>query len=270
MNTNHCLVYGRVSTDMQDMQRQEHALELYCQYHHLELLAPPLYDPAVSGSVPFADRDAGARLLSLLAPGVAVVTTEQDRIGRDTIDQIQTIRTIWEAGAVIHFAAEGGALERTPENEMKMELRASIAQYERNKIKQRINDKFSAKRAAGELCGTVPYGFDAEPTGNVTAKGKALFRLVDNPYEQKWILHMKALRDSGMGYHSIAKDLNSRDVPTKRGAGEIMNLRTSEGRANQEARRFTTGRWQAGNVAKVLNNKTVSAWLASHAVDQAA
>jgi len=257
------ILYGRFSTDKQDMQRQDHMLDLYCQTRGLTIL-DRIYDPDVSGSVPMSEREGGRRLLASLTADLAVVTSEQDRIGRDTIDQIQTIRRIWEAGATPHFAAEGGPIERTPENEMFMEFGASRAQYERNKIRQRI----TSKRAAGELCGTVPYGFNSVPTGATTAKGKSVFRLEDNPEEQKWILHMQQLRAAGWGYHSIAKDLNSRNIPTKRGKGEIMNLRVSS--SSSSSLRFTTGRWQAGNVSKVLNNKTVTAWIASRTTAAAA
>lgn len=254
------VVYGRFSTDKQDMQRQDHLLDTYCAAHSLTIVAR-FSDPDTSGSVPFAVRDGGRQLLAMLTPGLAVVTTEQDRIGRDTIDQISTIRLFWDCGITPHFAAEGGPLERTPENEMKMELRASIAQYERNKIRQRIKGKMSAKREAGELCGTVPYGFDAVETGAVTPHGVKVRRLTDNPVEQKWILFMHQLREKGMGYHSIAKRLNEEKAPTKR-AGEILNLRTSTDEVQQK---FATGKWQAGNVSKVLNNKTVKAWLETKA-----
>lgn len=262
------ILYGRFSTDKQDMQRQDHLLDIYCTRHSLTIIAR-LYDPDVSGSVPMAEREGGGQLLRLLAENrgqpLAIVTTEQDRIGRDTLDQIKTIRSFWDSGATPHFAAEGGAIVRTPENEMLMEFGASRAQYERNKIRQRITSKMQAKRANNELCGTVPYGFDAVETGATTAKGKPVFRLVDNPAEQKWILHMHSLRAAGWGYHSIAKDLNHRNVPTKHGKGDIMTLRSRPSNLDSRpsSRRFTTGRWQAGNVAKVLNNKTVSAWLSS-------
>ena len=128
-----CILYGRVSTDKQDMQRQERMFADYC---HRNTLHPvlTLLDEDTSGSIPFREREHGGRLLAEITQRVpssinlAVVTTEQDRIGRDTLDIIATIRAIWQLGAVPHFIAEGGALPRSPENELRMEIKASVAQ----------------------------------------------------------------------------------------------------------------------------------------------
>ncbi len=135
-----------------------------------------------------------------------------------------------------------------------------MAEYERELIRSRIQQHLDVKRDKGELCGTVPYGWTAEPTGQVTPKGVAIRFLRDHPEEQKWILHMHRLRCGGWSYDRIAKELNAAGVPTKRGKGEIIKYRGET--------RFNTGLWQSGNVAKVLNNKTVLAWLATQSGDQ--
>lgn len=36
-------------------------------------------------------------------------------------------------------------MPRSPENELRMEIKASVAQYERNKIRQRIQTKLDGK-----------------------------------------------------------------------------------------------------------------------------
>jgi hypothetical protein len=41
-----------------------------------------------------------------------------------------------------------------------MEIKASVVQYERNKTRQRIQTKMEGKRAHGELCGTLSYGWN--------------------------------------------------------------------------------------------------------------
>ena len=286
------VLYGRVSTDKQDMERQDRMLLEYCTRNHL-LPVVVLCDPDTSGSIPFRERVGGRKVLDEIKARVslgpiALVTTEQDRIGRDTVDSISTIRAIWELGATPHFAAEGGAIQRSPESEMYIGMRASAAQYERDKIRQRIRSKFKTKRDFNELCGTVSYGWDAQyqfadgfklitnkglASGHGKAKDDVLTELigqhgrlvsqtlVPNPLEQQWILHMKRLRDAGWGYYSIAKNLNHNGVPTKRGAGEIMLLRNGEGAPQKSSKRFVSGKWQCGNVAKVLTNKMVRKWL---------
>lgn len=243
------LLYRRVSTSKQDnsMEAQESLLALYCEGLEIEVVAT-LADNDTSGSIPMAERPGGGQLLAELArrrladpdAALAVVCAKQDRLGRDTVDQIQTVRRIWDLGAVPHLACEGGATPRTPTNELLFELKAAVAQHERNTIRERICIGLDHKRSKGELIGTVPYGWQAVPTGAVTTKGVAVRELVDDDEEQHWIREMVRWRAAGWSYHKIALELNRLHVPTK--AGKV-------------------GGWQCGNASKVINNKTVHAWL---------
>ncbi len=263
------ILYGRVSTDKQDMDRQTRMFTEYCGRLHLVPLCAPICDLDTSGSIPFAQRDGGRLVLDeitrLVANGhnggptqVVFITTEQDRVGRDTLDSIQTVRKIWEAGIVPHFIAQGGALPRTPDNEFKMELQASFAQLERNRIRGRIRTKMAGKRAAGELCGQLSYGFNvqyryqdgttslhtdhaltrAERAAQERIHGDIIEQtLSPNAQERKWLRQMHAFRQAGWGYHSIAKYLNAHRVPTKRG-GETMKLRAKAGSIPSPAEAF--------------------------------
>ncbi len=274
-----CILYGRVSTDKQDMQRQERMFADYCHHNALQPVLT-LLDEDTSGSVPFQQREQGKRLLPEIQSRIPlaqihVVTTEQDRIGRDTLDIIATIRTIWQFGAVPHFIAEGGPLPRSPENELRMEIKASVAQYERNKIRQRIQSKLDGKRANGELCGTLSYGWNVryrftdghellltshalrareelEPL--IARHGLLVSQLLEpNAVEQGWLQAMHHWRQSGWSYHQIAKELNRLSVPTKTGAGNVIQFRGSK--------RVSCGRWQCGNVRKVLLSRATQDWL---------
>ncbi|MDE2102882.1 MAG: recombinase family protein [Patescibacteria group bacterium] len=295
------ILYGRVSTDKQEMDRQTRELEAYClrprwnsfQRDDCRLhILTRLYDPDVSGyKVHFAQRKAGAELLTHLGtiPNLQIVTTEQDRIGRDTIDQIQTLRRFWDAGATPHFVLEGGCLERTPENEHRMEMRASDAQYERHKIAGRISSKMRGKRAAGELCGTVTFGWDVEYLfGDGTAlrlpnalprfereakerahRGLVSVRPVDNPEQQQWLLWMIGQWQLATTAWQIANELNARGVKSKR-AGELMTVvcsaDTPGARPNKSGNGWVvekpaSGLWQAEQVATLLASTTVKDWL---------
>lgn len=247
------LFYGRFSTDQQDMVRQTRMFDDYSMRIGVQPVAPPFLDPATSGSVPMRDREHGAALLAAITEhagrGIAVITTEQDRIGRDTLDIIGTIRAIWEAGAVPHFIAEGGPLERNAENELKMEIRATIAQYERNKTRDRIRHHLAGKIAAREYTGGYePYGKIKVPTGRFTSKGKEIFELVDHEFEQHWLKQMRRWREAGWAYQAIAAELNRLNVPTKIAKGTPVK-RNGEFRPH-------TGLWQAGNVANAIKCKS--------------
>jgi len=251
------IVYARVSTDDQDTLRQDRMLTEYCEREGLHILTR-LEDPDTSGSIPFCDREGGGQLMTIVTeahrerlalgpvhedapPLLHIVTTEHDRVGRDLIDTVGTIRAFWMAHALPHFTAEGGPFARTPVNELILGTRASTAQFERDIIRQRIRSKMKGKRQAGELCGTIPFGWDALTTAERTAKGVVVRKLVDNPIEQRWLREMARLRAEGRSYHFIAKVLNEVGVRPKR-AGQVINGR------------IASEHWQPGNVANVLSS----------------
>ena len=156
-----------------------------------------------------------------------------------------------------------------------MEIKASVAQYERNKIRQRIQTKLDGKRAHGELCGTLSYGWNVryrftdsyellitshalrareELKPLLAQHGVLVSQILEpNPTEQQWLLQMHRWRQAGWGYGRIATELNRLKIPTKTGAGNVITYKG--------AKRFSRGRWQCGNVHKVLNSRTTQDWL---------
>lgn len=251
------IIYRRVSTDHQDnsMKMQEHLNTEYC--HRLSMGMLEYQDPDVSGSIWFNERTGGNALLVRLQFGDVkhLVTAKQDRLGRDTLDTIATIRKIWDLGITPHFPAEGGAFPRTPQNELLFEIKASVAQYERNLIRDRTRAVMRHKFSQGHLTGKVPYGFDCLYTfvsGKTLLSARALpaselpekavgKQLVSNAVEQVVILKMWAWRAAGWKLEQIAEELNRRGTLTKLGC-----------------------HWGAGNVASVLTSRhtaKVVGWL---------
>lgn len=64
------------------------------------------------------------------------------------------------------------------------------------------------KKAAGQLCGSVPYGFDLATDG---------ITLIENPTEQAYLNLIKELRENGLSYSKIAQELNLRGIAAKKG-----------------------------------------------------
>jgi DNA invertase Pin-like site-specific DNA recombinase len=254
------ILYRRVSTDHQDnsMELQEKLNADYCRRLGLPILDQAYEDPDTSGSIWFNDRTGGNALLVRLQFGDIkhLITAKQDRLGRDTLDTIATIRKIWNLGITPHFPAEGGAFPRTPQNELLFEIKASVAQYERNLIRDRTRAVLRHKFNQGQLTGNVPYGFDCLytfPDGRTQLSPRALAalelpgkpvskQLLDNPAEQQVIRQIQAWRDAGWKLEQIAAELNRRALPTKLGC-----------------------RWQAGNVASVLTSRHTAKILAANA-----
>lgn len=77
--------------------------------------------------------------------------------------------------------------------------------------------------------------------------------LEPNPSEQQWLLLMYQWRQSGWSYGNIANELNRRGVTTKTGGGNAIQYKG--------AKRLSCGRWQCGNVHKILNSRNTRDWL---------
>jgi DNA invertase Pin-like site-specific DNA recombinase len=245
-------IYRRVSTDHQDnsLAVQEALNDEYCRRLQLPTVTEPYEDEDVSGSIPFVERSGGKALITRLRHGDVrhLITAKQDRLGRDTLDTIGTIRQIWEMGITPHFTAEGGTFPRTPQNELLFEIKASVAQYERNLIRERTRAVLRHKFERGELTGKVPFGYDCVYTfadGSSLTSSRALNpkelaahgevtgkRLSENPAERASIRDIFNLRASGWSLKRIAEYLNA--------GGSLPKL---------------GGLWQCGNVDSILRSR---------------
>lgn len=240
--------YIRVSTKRQDLSidAQTEAVQRAADYHaggtaHFELFT----EPDTSGSTEFARRDQGARLLADAAKylkegrAVTVIVPKVDRLGRDVVDINQTVRRFEQMGIRVLFL-DINVDTRTAMGRAFMQIAAVFAELELARIRERIQATIDHKFDRRQVCGETPFGWTTRETGEITPKGVRIRELVDNPEEQRWILHMAGLCQRGATGHAIARDLKSRSVPTKKG-----------------------GLWTATRIEKLLGSKTVRAWLAT-------
>lgn len=273
------LAYVRVSTNRQDLSvaTQIEQVQRAARYHTnaddatVEIFA----EPDTSGSIPFFERDQGKALLARIeglnalallgekSPPVTLIVPKVDRLGRDAADISTTTRHLDELGVRLVFL-DLNVDTRSATGRACMQLMAVFAELERNRIRERITEAFATKRTRHEHMGgsTAPYGWDKVATGRTTAKGVAIFELVPNPTEQRHLLNMVAMREAGLGFHTIAKQLNQLGVPTK---GGIRPLKVRGKKVNgreTSVERWTSGKWTCGNVQGILENATVQAWLA--------
>ncbi len=278
------ILYKRVSTDEQDMKRQDASLPAYCRRNQL-FIDHTLADPAESGGNPIAKRADGVKLFPIMEgyrgqkQPFAVVVTEQDRLGRDVIDQLTTIRRIWDCGGNVHFTLEGGEVRRD-QNEALIGIKAVMAQEMLSQIRKKTRSKMAELVINQKLAGHIPFGWnavyvfadghhetaskkpfsfgDAKAVPPVAADAEILRlmsahggvvdkRLVDNEAEQFWIHWIVARRAEGWSLSATAKALNSRGVTAKQG-----------------------GAFQAANVKAVLKNQYTARLLEALKLKEAA
>lgn len=238
--------YIRVSTDRQDLsvEAQTETCRRAAEYQELPLADEHLFaEPNVSGSRPFLERPEALRMVQTaqahIAAGYAVtiLVPKVDRLGRDTVDVSNTAKLLEELGIRL-MLLDINVDTRTPMGRAFMQIAAVFAELELSRIRERIQTVMDHKREAGYCTGTVPYGWDAVDTGEVSAKGVKLRRMVDNHAEQAVLRRIHGMHyDQHLSFHKISKSLNADGIPTKTGST-----------------------WHPGTLRKLLASRTVREW----------
>jgi site-specific DNA recombinase len=269
-------VYLRVSTGIQETLPQDRICQNWCQSKTCENVVfknPRVYkDETTSGTVPLSERPGGKALLAAVARQEIshLVVAKVDRLGRNVEDVLQVTRELQDSGVTVHFL-DLAVDTSNPLGRFLLSVMAAFAEMERARILERIHDRFQQKRATktlpdswGEVCGTIPYGWQAIQTDRFNAKGKPIQELVTDVAEFSALKMMIRLRwgkqprlsgksihptpgHKALSYSKIAHWLNDRNIPSKVPIGSI--IKTSKGQTI-----LSSGKWNQGNVAHVLNN----------------
>ncbi|HEX2525547.1 MAG TPA: recombinase family protein [Geminicoccus sp.] len=108
---------------------------------------------AVSGSREARKRPAFARLLDRLEESDVLIVTKLDRLGRDTIDVLSTVKELEARGVRVHCLALGGVDLTSSAGRMTMGVLASVAQFERDLIIERTQAGLARAKAEGKTLG---------------------------------------------------------------------------------------------------------------------
>jgi putative DNA-invertase from lambdoid prophage Rac len=154
-------------------------------------------DGGVSGSVPFADRPEGKRLLETAGKGDVIITAKLDRAFRNAADALATLEELKDLGVGLHMIDLGGDVTGNGIGKLVFTILAAVAENERDRIRERIRD---VKR---HLASQGVYGGGKRPFGyDIVDK-----RLVPNPKEQEALARMRALRAEGKPYREIGAQI---------------------------------------------------------------
>ncbi len=145
MNT--VLAYLRVSTEDQTTENQRRQIE--SRFHVTKWF---IEDGGVSGSIPAATRPAMHSLLSYARETDIVVVVAIDRLGRSTIDVLNTVQKLQDKGVSVVSIREGFDLS-TPAGKLMLTMLAAVAELERSVIKERQLAGILRARAEGKPLG---------------------------------------------------------------------------------------------------------------------
>lgn len=167
-------------------------------------------DAGISGAIPVDQRPAGSRLMAVLKRGDTIIAAKMDRIFRSSLDALQTAEKLREMGVSLILEDMGGNVMENGTARLFFTMAAAFAEFERERIKERVmTGKASKKARGGHIGGSRPFGYRIEGTGRDAM-------LVEDPAEQAAIRDMKIMRVTGMAYHKIAEALGKRGISVSR------------------------------------------------------
>ncbi|MCP9757861.1 recombinase family protein [Aquitalea sp. S1-19] len=141
------IAYLRVSTDDQTVANQR--LQIEAKGYKIDR---EFSDDAISGSTSASERPQFKAMLDYLRDGDTLVVAAIDRLGRNTIDVLQTVETLRNKGVSVISLRESFDLT-TPTGQMMLTMLAGLAQMEKAIIAERREAGMARARAEGKHMG---------------------------------------------------------------------------------------------------------------------
>ena len=126
------LAYTRVSSDGQSVEAQRHAIGQRYKISDDGWFT----DEATSGTTKALERTGFKALFTFARKGDTVIVAAIDRLGRNTIDVLETVEALKAKGVTVVSMREGFDLS-TPTGKLMLTLLAGVAELERENIKAR-------------------------------------------------------------------------------------------------------------------------------------
>ncbi|MEJ6490795.1 recombinase family protein [Leucobacter sp. USCH14] len=143
------LGYTRVSTVSQDARLQLDALRTEGVQNR------DVFSDVTSGSRAAIKRPGMKKLLEYAEPGDTVVVWRIDRLGRSLIDVLNTVNLLRERGVKVRSVSDGIDPE-TSSGRLMLGMLATLAEYERELITERVNAGIAAAKQNGTKFGRPP------------------------------------------------------------------------------------------------------------------
>lgn len=202
-------VYGyvRVSTKQQSedglsLEAQQRQIEGYAMMQGLEI--DEVYvERAVSGWKPFDTRPQGMRLAGCLLAGDVIICSKLDRLFRSARDALVVSDELKKQGVSLHLIDLGGDVTGNGVSKVFFTIVAAFAEFERDRIAERISDVKSNEREKGRfLGGSRPFGYRVCKEGN----------LIPDEVEQSLIQDVLKYRNEGKSLRAIAETVSSEAI----------------------------------------------------------
>jgi DNA invertase Pin-like site-specific DNA recombinase len=189
-------------------------------------------DRAISGSNPLLDRTAGAALLGALTAGDAVFCAKLDRMFRNASDALATLDALKASGVRVFLKDMGGDVTGNGVSGLVFSILAAAAQFERERIVERISENRARLTGAGRhVGGRVPFGMKVED--GEYDRGRPARCLAEDAVEQDTTA-LKAVHADEAGVRAIQATMKAQGMPIA--PATIAKLTAGRGRGAQSAR----------------------------------
>lgn len=139
--------YGRVSTSQQDTENQR--LELEKAGWTFDFW----FADILSGKVPAMQRKAFSEMLSKIRDGETLVVAKLDRLGRDAIDVLQTVKALAERNIKVIVHQLGTTELTSAAGKLLLSMLAAVAEMERDLLIERTQAGLSRAKDEGKKLG---------------------------------------------------------------------------------------------------------------------
>ena len=142
--------YGRVSTGQQTTENQRLELE-QAGY----LIQPEFWfaDEGISGKVSANQRPAFIKLKEQIRSGETLVVSKLDRLGRDAIDVLQTVKELGTKGVKVIVHQLGNTDLTSPAGKLLLMMLSAVAEMERDLLVERTQAGLARAKAEGKILG---------------------------------------------------------------------------------------------------------------------
>lgn len=139
--------YGRVSTALQDTENQR--LELTNAGWAIDYW----FADTISGKSASNQRPAFKELLTKIRDGETLLVAKLDRLGRDAIDVLQTVRDLGTRNIKVVVHHLGSTDLTSPAGKLLLSMLAAVAEMERDLLIERTQAGLTRARAEGKKLG---------------------------------------------------------------------------------------------------------------------
>lgn len=147
------MIYGyiRVSTDKQSLSNQLFEIVDYCKAKNLDLKTSNVFQEVISTRKRKSERKELTLLLDQIKENDTLVVSELSRVGRDTIEVLQTIQELLKKDIELRLIKENLVINGADSITAKLliPMLSAINDLERQRISERTKQALATKKAQG-------------------------------------------------------------------------------------------------------------------------